>query len=138
MNLLIDTSVLVEWERGRYDLPGLASRAETIWICDAGVTEFLAGQPVKDEGKRQRWRTFWRKVAALPSLPLSRAVCERAGELLGLARARGRTVPMGDALHAGVADLHDLTVATLDPAHFKAMGVPTWQPSQPASGRTAV
>jgi predicted nucleic acid-binding protein len=43
--------------------------------------------------------------------------------LLAEARRAGKTVPLGDGLHAAVADLEDLTVATMDVDHFKALGV---------------
>jgi predicted nucleic acid-binding protein len=32
-------------------------------------------------------------------------------------------VPLGDGLHAAVAELEDLIVATVDVDHFKALGV---------------
>jgi predicted nucleic acid-binding protein len=50
-------------------------------------------------------------------------VCEKAGELLAAARRTGKTVPLGDGFHGAVAILEDLTVATIDTEHFKAMGV---------------
>ena len=37
--------------------------------------------------------------------------------------AAGKTVPLGDGFHAAVAALEDLTVATVDVDHFKALGV---------------
>ena len=128
MELLIDSCLLMEAERGRYALPEIDDKIEAVWICDAGVAEFLAGQPVKDEGKRKRWREFWDYLSQMPSLPLDRAACERAGELSYLARTKGFTVPLGDALHAGVADLHGLKVATLDVEDFKAMGIEPMNP----------
>ena len=45
------------------------------------------------------------------------------GALLADARRAGKTVPLGYRLHAAVADLEDLTVATVDVDHFKALGV---------------
>ena len=135
MKLLIDTSILIEAERDSFDLAGLENDAEEVFICDAGVTEFLQGQPVKDEGKRQRWRAFLEAVIEpMPSLPLDRAACEMAGSLMYQARRRSHTSNLGDGLHAGVAKLHDLTVVTLDEDHFKALGIATYNPM--ASRRT--
>jgi predicted nucleic acid-binding protein len=37
-------------------------------------------------------------------------------------------VPLGDGLHAAVAELEDLTVATVDVDHFKSLGVPSVNP----------
>jgi predicted nucleic acid-binding protein len=130
MRALIDTSVLIEAERRNFDLGRWVEQhgAEVV-ICDATVAEFLAGEPIKDEGKRKRFREFWETIGSqLPSFPLDRAVCERAGALLLLARTKRRTVPLGDALHGAVAEIEGLTVLTVDAEHFEAMGVPALNP----------
>ncbi len=130
MKTLLDTSVLIEAERCNFDLDQWveAHQAEVV-ICDATVAEFLAGEPIKDQGKRKRFHEFWETVGSqLPSFPLDRAVCERAGALLLLARTRRQTVPLGDALHGAVAELEGLTVLTADVEHFEVMGVPARNP----------
>ena len=83
MRVLIDTSVLVEAERRAFDLGAWVERQDAeIYICDAGVAELLAGKLLKDEGKRKRFHEVWESfVCRLPSLPLDRNVCERAGAL---------------------------------------------------------
>jgi predicted nucleic acid-binding protein len=45
-----------------------------------------------------------------------------------LARTRGKTVPLGDGLHAAVAELDGLKVLTTDTEHFSDMGVPAINP----------
>lgn len=127
VKFLLDTSILVEAERQRFDLGGWLRNAEEVHICDATVAEYLAGQPLKDEGKRKRWREFWASLD-LPSKPLTRQVCELAGALLFLARSKGKTVPLGDGLHAAVAELQGLEVLTVDLEHFSAMGVKARNP----------
>jgi predicted nucleic acid-binding protein len=127
MRYLIDTSVLIEAERQRFDLGAWLQNADEVHICDATATEYLSGQPRKDEGKRKRWREFWESLD-LPSQPLNRQACEQAGALLFLARCNGKTVPLGDGLHAAVADLHGLEVLTTDLEHFKAMGIKARNP----------
>jgi len=88
------------------------------------VAEYIAGKPLKDAGKEQRWQNYWESfVSLLESVPLDHQICEKAGELLADARRRGKTVPLGDAFHAAVAALEDLTVATVDVDHFKVLGV---------------
>jgi predicted nucleic acid-binding protein len=137
VKFLLDTSVLIEAERRRFDLGGWLQNAEEVCICDASVSEYLAGQPLRDEGKRKRWREFWRSLD-LPSKPLTRQVCEHAGALLFLARSKGQTVPLGDGLHAAVAQLHGLEVLTADVDHFLAMGVKARNPlleNPPAEAR---
>ena len=125
MRILIDTSLLVEGERRNFDLgKWVAAARHEVFICDATIAEYIAGKPLKDAGKEQRWQNYWDSfVSLLESVPLDHQVCERAGELLAEARRAGTTVPLGDGLHAAVADLEDLTVATVDLAHYKALGV---------------
>jgi predicted nucleic acid-binding protein len=125
MRILIDTSLLVEGERRKFDLGKwvVAARHE-VFICDATIAEYLAGKPVKDAGKEQRWRNYWDSfVSQLDSIPLDHQICQRAGEMLAEARRAGKTVSLGDGFHAAVAELEDLTVATADLEHFKALGV---------------
>jgi predicted nucleic acid-binding protein len=130
MRILIDTSLLVEGERRSFDLGKwvVAGRHE-VFICDATVAEYIAGKPLKDAGKEQRWQNYWDSfVSRLETVPLDHQVCEKAGELLAAARRAGKTVPLGDGLHAAVAALEDLTVATVDVDHFKALGVRALNP----------
>lgn len=130
MKALIDTSVLVEAERRAFDLAEWIEQNDAeVAICDATVTEFLAGEPLKDANKRKRFREFWETVCSqLPSFSLDRTVCERAGALLLLARSKQRTVPLGDALHGAVAELEGLMVLTVDTNHFEDMGLPALNP----------
>ena len=125
MRILLDTSLLVEGERRNFDLAkGVVAARHEVLICDATVAEYIAGKPLKDAGKEQRWQNYWDSfVSLLASVPLDHQVCEKAGELLAEARRAGKTVPLGDGLHAAVAALEDLTVATVDVDHFKALGV---------------
>ena len=125
MRILLDTSLLVEGERRNFDLgKWVAAARHEVFICDVTVAEYIAGRPLKDAGKEQRWQNFWDSfVSLLESVPLDHQVCEKAGELLAAARRAGKTVPLGDGLHAAVADLEDLTVAAVDVDHFKALGV---------------
>ena len=125
MKILLDTSLLVEGERRNFDLgKWVAAARHEVFICDVTVAEYIAGKPLKDAGKEQRWQNFWDSfVSLLESVPLDHQVCEKAGELLAAARRAGKTVPLGDGLHAAVADLEDLTVAAVDVDHFKALGV---------------
>jgi predicted nucleic acid-binding protein len=117
--------LLVEGERRNFDLgEWVAAARHEVFICDATVAEYLAGKPLKDAGKEQRWKIYWESfVSLLESVPLDHQVCEKAGELLADARRRGKTMPLGDGFHAAVAALEDLTVATVDVDHFKALGV---------------
>ena len=130
MRILIDTSLLVEGERRSFDLgKWVVAGNHEVFICDATVAEYIAGKPLKDAGKEQRWQNYWDSfVSQLDSVPLDAQVCEKAGELLAEARRAGKTVPLGDGLHAAVAELEDLIVATADIDHFEALGVRALNP----------
>jgi predicted nucleic acid-binding protein len=45
-----------------------------------------------------------------------------------MARSNGKTVPLGDGLHAAVAELQGLEVLAVDVNHFSAMGVKVRNP----------
>jgi len=122
MKYLLDTSILIESERENFELAEWIKPDDEIFICGATLTEFLAGEPLKDEGKRKRFRDFWASLA-LPVLPLTNQVCQQAGALIFLARTRGKTVPLGDGLHAAVAELENLHVLTKDTGHYSDMGI---------------
>jgi predicted nucleic acid-binding protein len=130
MRILIDTSLLIEGERRNFDLGRwVADGRHEIFICDATIAEYIAGKPLADSAKVERWQNYWDSfVSLLESVPLDHQVCEKAGELLAAGRRAGKTMPLGDGLHAAVAELEDLTVATADIAHFKALGVPAVNP----------
>ncbi len=129
MRVLIDTTLLVEAERARFDLAAWGAGVEEICICDAGVAEFLAGEPVKDPDKLRRFHAFWEKVVSvLPSLEITREICQEAGRMIAAARARGYTVNLGDGLQAAAARSQALTVATTDTDHFHHLGVPCVNP----------
>jgi len=125
VRILLDTSILIEGERRKLDLgQWVKSNRHEALICDATITEYMAGKPVKDAGKIKRWQDYLDTfVSLLPSVPLDREVCEKAGELLAAARKNGFTVPLGDAYHAAAAMLDDLTVVTTDMEHYKALGL---------------
>lgn len=130
MRILIDSSLLVEGERRNFDLGDwVRKEGHEILICDATVAEYLAGRPMKDTGKIKRWQGYWDTfVSLLPSVPLDREVCEKAGELVAAARREGKTIPLGDGFHGAVAILEHLTIATTDTEHFKALGISAVNP----------
>ena len=87
----------MEGERRKFDLVNwvVAGRHE-VFICDATVAEYIAGRPLKDAGKAQRWQNYWDSfVSLLESVPLDHQVCEKAGELLADAKARGENCATG-------------------------------------------
>jgi len=124
MRILLDTSLLVEGERRNFDLGQWVAAARHEFLFVTPRSRIHRGKPWTDSGKQKRWQNYWDSfVSLLESVPLDHQVCEKAGQLLASARRAGKTVPLGDGLHAAVAELEDLTVATVDVDHFKALGV---------------
>lgn len=91
MRILIDTSLLVKSERQNFDLgKWVAAARHEIFICDATIAEYIAGKPLKDAGKEQRWQNYWDSfVSLLVSVPLDREVCEKGRGTAGGRAARG-------------------------------------------------
>jgi predicted nucleic acid-binding protein len=56
-------------------------------------------------------------------LPLDNRVAKRAGDLLGLAEARGFAPGLPDACIAATADVHGLVLVTANGRHFQALNV---------------
>ncbi len=136
MRVLIDTTLLVEAERTRFDLASWGAGVEEICICDAGIAEFLAGEPAKDPDKLRRFHLFWERiVSALPSLEMTREICQEAGRMIAAARARGYTVNLGDGFQGAAARSQALTVATIDTDHFEHLGVPCFNPMRRPTAR---
>ena len=134
MRILIDTTLLIEAERRRFDLASWGEDLEECWICDAGITEFMAGEPAKDVHQIRRFHETWEsQISLLPSVGLTREICEQAGRLISAARRRGYPVNLGDGLHAAAAQSQGLTVATADTDHFRHLGVPCFNPLEQPS-----
>jgi len=56
-------------------------------------------------------------------LPLNESGAEWAAKLRAQARHAGRAVDVGDALIAGIAKAHDLTIATRNVRDFEGMDI---------------
>lgn len=56
-------------------------------------------------------------------LPIDAAISTVSGQLEAEAIASGHSPGMADALIAGTAKAHDLTVVTLNPRHFEPFGI---------------
>ena len=66
MRILIDTCLLVEGERRNFDLgKWVAGARHEVLICDATIAEYIAGKPLKDPGKEQRWQNYWDSFVSL-------------------------------------------------------------------------
>ncbi len=126
-SVLLDTSVVVAMERGQLPLTTFAGLE--VFICGATVAEWLMGAPVKDAGKQARFQKFWQAVVShIPTVALTNGICEDAGLRLAAARAKGKTITLGDGLHAAASEWHKYVVATLDLNDFEDLGAKAYNP----------
>lgn len=61
-------------------------------------------------------------------LPIELAVADRWGQLAGICKAKGMTLPVIDGLLAATALHHDLTLVTRNVKDFRGSGVSTLDP----------
>jgi predicted nucleic acid-binding protein len=116
MGLLIDTSVLVDAERGRLDLGGLLARGgEEAALSAITAAELLHGVHRLTGAKRARAAVFVEGLLALlPVLPFDVAAARVHAALSADLRTRGRAVGPHDLLIAATAIAVDYAVATRD------------------------
>lgn len=131
---LLDTNVLSELTR---DAPNprviafLAGRSD-VWIPTIVLHELEFGiQRMPAGGRRDRLAVAQSGIIAEHReriLPLERDAAERAAIFRVHARREGRTLSLPDALIAGTAAAHDLTVATRNVGDFAGLGVDVLNP----------
>ena len=122
MATLIDSSVIIEAQRGRLDLTDVASRSadQTLAISTIAASELLVGlHLMRDGGKKARAEAFVEAVLAdLPLVPFD-LLCARAHAALSAElRRKGTMVGAHDLLIAATAIARGFSVATCDERSF--------------------
>jgi tRNA(fMet)-specific endonuclease VapC len=122
MGSLIDSSVLIEAERGRLDLPRLAAQnpQETFSISAITASELLHGvyRAVRTAQRARRMAFVEGLLAAMPVLPFDLAVARIHAELWAEMRKRGGIIGQMDSMIGATALAWDLTVVTCDRRSF--------------------
>ena len=126
---LLDTNVVSETMRSVPDARVVTFLAEhdDLWLSSIVVHELEYGVRRLPQGRRRsgleadllRFTTEYEDRI----LPLDRVGAEWAARFRVLAQRSGRTLDLGDALIAGTAKAHDLTVATRNIADFQSADV---------------
>ena len=131
---LLDTNVVSELTRDAPDprVVSFLSEEEDVWLSAILVHEVEYGLRLLPQGRR-RSRLSEMQSAILRAyedriLPLDRVGAEWSAEFRAQARRAGRTIDTGDALIAGIAKAHDLTVVSRNIAHFHALDVEVVNP----------
>ena len=131
---LLDTNVVSELSRAIPDqaVVDFLSEQEDLWISVILIHEIEYGLQLLPQGRRRNrlselqasiLETFTDRI-----LPLDRAGAEWSAEFRAQARYAGRTVDVVDALLAGIAKSHSLTVPTRNTALFSHLDVDVVDP----------
>lgn len=132
MRLLLDTNVLSEVTRPAPDarvlewLDGLDE--DRSFISVVSIAEIRRGVALMDEGRKREAVAEWLALD-LPQrfeqrvLPVDESVALAWGDLMGLAKRRGRGLSSMDGLIAATAIAQELTLATRNTKDFEDFGI---------------
>lgn len=140
MRLLLDTNVLSEVTKPSPDanVLGWLDRLDEdrTFISVVSIAEIRRGVALMDEGRRRDSLTEW-LARELPQrfeqrvLPVDEAVALAWGDLLGVAKRRGRGLSSMDGLIGATAIAQCLTLATRNIKDFDGFGIDLYNPWMP-------
>ncbi|TPK99590.1 type II toxin-antitoxin system VapC family toxin [Mesorhizobium sp. B2-4-12] len=140
MKLLLDTNVLSEVTRPSPDasvlewLDGLDE--DRSFISVVSIAEIRRGVALMDEGRKREVLAEW-LARDLPQrfeqrvLPVHEPVALAWGDLMGLAKRRGRGLSSMDGLIAATAIAQKLALATRNVKDFEGFGIELFDPWTP-------
>jgi predicted nucleic acid-binding protein len=105
MKVLLDTSVLIDAQRGAVDLDRWLEGFEAVAIPAAAVAEFLVGiHSVSDDRRRANGLRFYNeRIEPYFVAPFDHSAAVRHGELVGSLRKQGISLQPFDAMIAATA-----------------------------------
>jgi predicted nucleic acid-binding protein len=140
VRLLLDTNVLSEVTKPSPDanVLGWLDRLDEdrTFISVVSIAEIRRGVALMDEGRRRDSLTEW-LARELPQrfeqrvLPVDEAVALAWGDLLGVAKRRGRGLSSMDGLIGATAIAQSLTLATRNIKDFDGFGIDLYNPWMP-------
>ncbi len=127
--ILLDTNVISELTKPtpNENVIAFLGEARELWVSTVTLHELAFGIALLPEGRRRS--AIAETIAAFATayadriIPLAKDEADRAALLRAEAQKSGRTVSLGDALIAGTAAAHGLTVATRNVSDFQGLGV---------------
>lgn len=129
MNLLVDTSVLIDVLRGRPGraeiLRSLVAQASLLCCCDITLAEVYAGMLDKERNATEEL------LDSLYYLPSEPAVARSAGHLRRDWRRRGATLTLSDTFIAALALHYGVALLTDNLKHFPMKELTVWTPESP-------
>lgn len=137
MRLLLDTNVLSEVRRPAPEVRVLEwldrLDEERTFISVVSIAEIRRGVALMDEGRRRQVLAEWLALD-LPQrfekrvLPVDETVALAWGDLMGLAKRRGRGLSSMDGLIGATATAKGLTLATRNTKDFEGLGIELFDP----------
>ena len=122
MASLIDSSVLIEIERGRIDLAALLGESGDREVGMAAISgaEILAGvdRPRSAVGRLRSLALVEAIIAAIPVIPFDLPCARTHARIAGNLRSRGITIATNDLMIAATALTRGMTVVTRDRRSF--------------------
>ena len=131
---LLDTNVISELTRDEPDARVISflSRHRELWVSSIVLHELEFGLRLLPPGsRREGLRSVVSKFVTEHAdriLPLDRSAAVAAAELRAHAQRSGRVLHLGDALIAGTAKAHDMTLATRNVTDFDGLDVSLTNP----------
>jgi predicted nucleic acid-binding protein len=113
--ILVDTSVVIDWSRGRDAKLRLLMPTLPVAVCGVTQAELLHGS--RDPAHRQK---LLADFAAFQFVAMPDALWVAVGDNLAALRSNALTVPLADAVIATLGIENDIEVWSRDP-HFPAM-----------------
>lgn len=140
MRLLLDTNVLSEVTKPSPDTNVLEwldrLDEDRTFISVVSIAEIRRGVALMDEGRRRDALTDWlaRELTQRFEqrvLPVDEAVALAWGDLMGIAKRRGRGLSSMDGLIGATAIAQSLTLATRNIKDFDGFGIDLYNPWMP-------
>ncbi len=126
---LVDTNVVSELTKRPPDelVVAFLTEQDDLWLSTIVLHELEFGVNLLPQGSRRNRiaATLSRFVAEYEDriLPVNRQVAEEAAKLRAQSHRSGRDLRLGDALIAGTATAHNLTVATRNIKDFQGLDI---------------
>lgn len=122
MDLILDTTVLIDADRDGVGLDDLVDDRDSVSIAAVTYAELLHGVEMADGQRRRRRQQFVEAVATeVPILAYDRRVAATHATLLASVQRAGRPRGAHDLIIAATAATYDLTVATADAGGFEGL-----------------
>lgn len=120
--LLLDTTFLIDAERGAADLDDLIGDDDDVAIAAVTLAELIVGVELAGSRQRSRRQSYVDEiVASIPILPYDEAVALRHARLLVFVRRAGRPRGAHDLIIAATAAATGRTVVSADRRAFDGL-----------------